>query len=128
MPINIENIIAPCSTCSVPDNSKMDLCPVCITQKLTRGKWKFVIIWLLKDGEKRFSELQRGIPQIKHGPLAQQLKELESVGLVNRKSYNVVPPKVEYSLTEGGIAFLSVIDAMDKWGTQYIKESEVFKH
>lgn len=119
--MNIEDIKGQCSTCAVPSTSKKELCPICITQKLTRGKWKFVIIWFLNDGKKRFSELQRAIPQIKQGPLTKQLRELESAGVINRKSYNVVPPKVEYSLTKLGKSFINVINAMDDWGKQYIE-------
>jgi DNA-binding HxlR family transcriptional regulator len=102
--------------------TKIQICSVCITQKIVRGKWKLVIIWLLRDGKKRFSELQKSIPQIKQSYLTHQLRELETDGLVNREVYNVIPPKVEYSLTQRGINFLSVMDSMNNWGKQFIQE------
>ncbi|MDP4164830.1 MAG: helix-turn-helix domain-containing protein, partial [Bacillota bacterium] len=73
-------------------------CPVGIAQKVISGKWKIVIIYLLKDGVLRFNELQRIIPDIRRAYLTQQLRELEVDGLVHREVYKVVPPKVEYSL------------------------------
>ncbi|QRN86807.1 helix-turn-helix transcriptional regulator [Clostridia bacterium] len=102
--------------------SKGQLCSVCITQKIIRGKWKIVIIWLLKDGKKRFSELERMIPNITQSYLTSQLRELEKSGLVVRKMFNVIPPKVEYSLSNKGKEFLEVVDAMEKWGQGYIRE------
>jgi len=109
-----------CSMCSQPEEMKIQMCSVCVTQKIIRGKWKLVIIWLLRDGEKRFSELQRNIPRINQSYLTHQLKELEYDGLLNRKAYNVIPPKVEYSLTQKGIDFIGVMEVMDNWGKQYI--------
>lgn len=94
-------------------------CPVGITQNIIAGKWKLVIIWTLKDGLKRFNELQRAIPTIRQGYLTQQLRELEQDGLVHREIYKEVPPKVEYSLTKMGNNFLKVIDKMFEWGTEY---------
>lgn len=104
-----------CSTCPVPNTVKPDLCHICATQQLIRGKWKLLIIWLLRENAKRFSQLQAEIPNVKQGPLTAQLKELTESGLVNRKSYNQVPPKVEYSLTEKGREFLDVMHGMDIW-------------
>ncbi len=122
MPASIENITADCKVCSIPIEAKKELCSICITQKLTRGKWTLVIIWLLRDGEKRFSQLNKEIPQIKQGPLTLQLKELVNVGLISRKAYNEIPPKVEYSLTPKGREFLQVMQAMDVWGKGYFSE------
>ncbi|KNZ69945.1 HxlR family transcriptional regulator [Thermincola ferriacetica] len=96
-------------------------CPIGITQNVMAGKWKLVIIWLLKDGVKRFSELQRALPDIRQGYLTQQLRELERDGLIHREVYKVVPPKVEYSLTDIGKKFLEVMDIMYKWGEEYMK-------
>lgn len=94
-------------------------CPVAITQNVVAGKWKLIIIWMLKDGPKRFNELQRSIPGIRLGYLTQQLRELEQDQLVYRQVYPVVPPRVEYSLTELGQKFLEVMDKMYEWGEQY---------
>jgi DNA-binding HxlR family transcriptional regulator len=96
-------------------------CPVGIAQRVISGKWKIVIIFLLKDGVLRFNELQRIIPEIRRAYLTQQLRELEADGLVHREVYKVVPPKVEYSLTEIGMKFLDVISAIEKWGADYIE-------
>lgn len=96
-------------------------CPIGVTQNIMAGKWKLVIVWLLKDDVKRFGELRRALPQIRQGYLTQQLRELERDGLVHREIYNVVPPKVEYSLTEIGSRFLEVMNKMYEWGEEYIK-------
>lgn len=96
-------------------------CPIAVTQCVVAGKWKLVIIWQLKEGPKRFNELKRLLPDIRQGYLTQQLRELERDGLIHRKVYNVVPPKVEYSLTQIGIKFLKVMDQMYEWGNEYIE-------
>lgn len=112
---NLETKQAECITCPIPKDLKKDLCYICSVQRIMRGKWKLLIIWLLRDKPKRFSQLQREIPNIKQGPLTSQLKELTKDGLISRKSYNQVPPKVEYSLTQKGKEFLCVMKAMDSW-------------
>lgn len=96
-------------------------CPMGVTQKIIGGKWKLLIIWKLKDGVSRFSELQRSLGNITQSALTQQLRELETDGLIHREVYKVVPPKVEYSLTEIGKNFLSVVDKMSEWGIEYLK-------
>lgn len=96
-------------------------CPIYITQNIIAGKWKLVIIWQLKNSKKRFSELQKALPDIRQGYLTQQLRELEQDGLVHREVYNVVPPKVEYSLTEIGTKFLEVMGKMCEWGQEYME-------
>lgn len=95
-------------------------CPVGVTQNVIGGKWKIVIIWQIKDGVKRFNELQKALPGIRQGYLTQQLRELEQDGLVHREVYKEVPPKVEYSLTDMGNKFLKVMDKMLEWGMEYI--------
>lgn len=115
-----EKYIEECKCCEVDMEIKKELCPVCLTQRLIRGKWKIVIIWLLKDHELRFSQLRRSISNISQAYLSTQLKELESDGLVIRKSYNEMPPRVEYFLTRQGKNFVEVIRQMYKWGTDYI--------
>lgn len=119
---NKATLIKECSECKLAQESKNGLCSVCITQKIIRGKWKIVVIWLLKDGEKRFSQLQRTIPDITQSYLTSQLRELEQAGLVEREVFNVIPPKVEYSLTKRGNSFLEVMEGMETWGQKYIKE------
>jgi DNA-binding HxlR family transcriptional regulator len=83
------------------------------------GKWKILIIWHLKESEKRFRELQKSIGKITDKMLTQQLRELEKAELIVRKIYPQVPPKVEYSLTLLGKSVLPVIELLEEWGGQY---------
>jgi len=96
-------------------------CPVAITQDVIRGKWKLVILYLLKEGVMRFSELQRALPSVRQGYLTQQLRELEQDGMIHREVYKVIPPKVEYSLADMGVRFLKVMEVMQEWGMEYIE-------
>jgi Predicted transcriptional regulators len=97
-------------------------CHMELTLELIGGKWKLLILYKLGEkGVMRFNELGRLHPRLTQKMLAQQLKELEADGLVNRKSYNQVPPKVEYSLTERGAALLPILDEMCSWGRDYLK-------
>ncbi|MDS1030876.1 helix-turn-helix domain-containing protein [Bacillota bacterium LX-D] len=98
-------------------------CPVTTTQKIISGKWAIIIFYHLRTGTKRFGELQRLIPGITQTMLTKQLRSLEDYGLINRVVYPEVPPKVEYSLTEIGEKFMPVLDALEKWGNEYIKIS-----
>jgi DNA-binding HxlR family transcriptional regulator len=98
-------------------------CPVTTAIGLIGGKWKIMIIWQLRNRTKRFSELLRLIKGVNKKMLTQQLRELERDGLINRKVYPVVPPKVEYSLTETGLSLQPVIDTISKWGRAYLKNN-----
>jgi DNA-binding HxlR family transcriptional regulator len=89
-------------------------------QDVVAGKWKIIVIWRLKDGVKRFGELQRSLGEIRQSTLTQQLKELERDGLVHREAYKEVPPKVEYSLTMVGREFLNAMVKLGEWGYCYI--------
>lgn len=122
MPATIESITYECKSCPIPLESKKDLCSICIAQKVIRGKWTLLIIWKLKQGKMRFSQILKEIPQIKQGPLTMQLKELVELGLVHRQVHNEIPPKVEYSLTKRGEEFLKVMNVMDIWGKEYFSE------
>ena len=117
----MEKFIQECKECNLSQDIKNTLCPVCLTQRLIRGKWKIVIISLLKDGALRFSQIKKSIPKVTQAYLSSQLKELGSAGIIIRHSYNQVPPKVEYYLTEEGKSFIKVIDNMHLWGSDYIK-------
>jgi len=92
-------------------------CPVSATMKVIGGKWKPIILWILFQDTQRFSVLKRMIPAITEKMLAQQLRELAADGLVHREVYPVVPPKVEYSLTETAHSLAPVLQAMAAWGT-----------
>ncbi len=91
-------------------------CPVKATMDILGGKWKPIILYYLKDGLKRFGELQRLIPHITKKMLTQQLRELEQDEIIERKVYHQVPPKVEYSLSEYGKSLKPVLELMANWG------------
>lgn len=95
-------------------------CPVDATIQLIGGKYKAVILWHLIEEKKRFSELKRLIPRATEKMLAQQLRDMENDGLIVRTVYPVVPPKVEYSLSEFGRSLVPVLDSMCRWGTDYL--------
>lgn len=96
-------------------------CPVEATLRLIGGKYKSVILWQLIDKTLRHGELQRLIPQATPKMLTQQLRELENDNLVTRTVYAVVPPKVEYSLTELGRSMQALLYAMYDWGAGYME-------
>lgn len=96
-------------------------CPYATAQSLISGKWAVLILHYLGDGPVRFNELQRLMPKMTHATLSVQLKNLVDDGLVKRKQYESIPPKVEYSLTEIGEKFTPVINAMKQWGQEYIE-------
>lgn len=95
-------------------------CPFATAQSLISGKWAILILHYLEDGSVRFNELQRLMPKMTHATLSVQLKNLVENGLVERKQYESVPIKVEYSLTEIGKEFRPVMDALQEWGEKYI--------
>lgn len=94
-------------------------CPVETCLLVLNGKWKPLIVRELLTGTKRFSELQRGIPDVSQKVLSADLKEMVKRGLVDRTAYPEVPPRVEYQLTAFGQSLSTVIGAMWDWGTQY---------
>jgi len=90
------------------------------TLEVIGGKWKCVILCHLTHGRKRTSELKRIMPSITQKMLTQQLRELEKDGIVNRISYNQVPPKVEYELSEYGSSLTTILDSLCAWGEKHI--------
>lgn len=98
---------------------KLPDCPVEMTLQLIGDKWKVLIIRDLLTGTKRFNELMRSVTGITQKVLTSHLRSMEAAGLVNRKVYPVIPPKVEYSLTETGYSLKPILDSMDSWGTEY---------
>lgn len=97
-------------------------CAVELSLQVLGGKWKPIILWHLgRDGTYRFSELKRLMPNITQKMLTRQLRELESDGLIDRKVYAQVPPKVEYSLTETGHGVMPVLQELCQWGKAFEK-------
>lgn len=94
-------------------------CPVEITLDLIDGKWKGVILYHLQEGRLRFSELRKRMPRITQRMLTKQLRALEVDGLITRKVYPEVPPRVEYALSETGERLRPVIDVLRAWGEDY---------
>lgn len=105
-------------TAQVSDN-----CPMRRTLELLSGKWRTHIIYeLCKNGPCRFGELKKAVPRITNTMLTNTLRDLESLGIVDRRQFNEVPPHVEYSLTEKGRALLPVFTELAKWGENNLKD------
>jgi len=97
-------------------------CPVQITLSLIDNKWKALIIGeILFEGTQRFSTLRKALPGISQKVLTQNLRSMESSGLISREIFAEVPPRVEYSLTELGLSLKPIIEAMMEWGKAYRK-------
>jgi len=99
-----------------------DYCETELVLEIIGGKWKLVILKNLFEGTKRFGQLKRTMPHITQRMLTRQLRELEEDGLVSRKVYPEVPPKVEYSLTEIGESLEAIVRQVDEWGSWYQRQ------
>lgn len=106
----------------MPRKELFGKCPYVTSQKVLTGKWAIYILYLLSAEESiRFNELQRRMPdEMTHTTLSRQLKALEDEGLIMRREYSQIPPRVEYSLTEIGRKFEKVLNALGEWGSEYI--------
>ena len=107
-------------------------CPVDGFQQIMNGKYKLRILWDLQDGARRYGEIKKGLlrgtsgsPEIAPRVLSRELKALAALGLIERTEYQVVPPKVEYTLTPVGRSLLPIIAQMAEWGTQYLLRDPV---
>lgn len=107
--------------------AKLYPCPVSLAMDLVGGKWKAVILYFLKNGEKRYNELRKDISGITEMTLSLQLKQLEKDGLISRKVQGKKPPiKVVYSLTDLGKTAIPVLETVNEWGKQIVKDTGVF--
>lgn len=104
------------------DYHSSSACPVEATLELIGGKWKGIILYHLLDDKKRFSELKRQVGSVTQRMMTKQLRELEEAGLVHREVFAVVPPKVEYSLTEKGRSLDPILIALRNWGNEHVKD------
>jgi DNA-binding HxlR family transcriptional regulator len=105
-------------------------CPVAVFQKMISGKYKLRIVWDLKDGPKRYGEIRTGLlrglagsSEIAPRVLSRELKALAESGLIERRDFGEVPPKVEYRLTRKGRSFVPVISAIRSWGARHLAEA-----
>jgi len=105
-------------------------CPVAAFQKMISGKYKLRIVWDLKDGPRRYGEIRTGLlrgadgsAEIAPRVLSRELKALTESGLIDRRDYGVVPPKVEYRLTRKGRSFVPVIAAIKDWGARHLSQA-----
>ena len=98
---------------------ELPACPVETTLMLIGDKWKVLILRDLMDGTMRFGELKKSIGTVSQKVLTAQLRDMEEKGLLTRKVYAEVPPRVEYTLTETGYSLKPVLDAMWAWGAEY---------
>ena len=98
---------------------ELPACPVETTLMLIGDKWKVLILRDLMDGTKRFGELKKSIGRVSQKVLTAQLRDMEEKGLLTRKVYAEVPPRVEYTLTEIGYSLKPILDSMWAWGLDY---------
>lgn len=108
-------------------DSLFGLCPYVTAQKVLAGKWTLLIMHELEEGPVRFKALERALQPITQATLTRQLRAMEEDGLIGRKVYSQIPPKVEYYLTPIGESFKVVLQALEHWGDEYVawmKEKE----
>lgn len=94
-------------------------CPAEMTMEFLAGKWRPMIIYWLLQGSMRFNALQRQLGAVTHRTLSKTLKEMQADGLVRRRDYSEIPPRVDYSLTPRGQSMEPVLQAMDKWAREH---------
>lgn len=97
-------------------------CPITATMSVINGKWKLVILWYLKNGPLRFTVLKKQIPQCSLKMFNDNLKELERDGIVERKVFAEVPPRVEYKLSDYGSSLVPIIHTLRNWGVKRLLE------
>ncbi len=101
--------------------AKKNVCPLDYTMNLIGTRWKPLVLFHLLEGALRSGTLQKKIPEISNKMFTQTVRDLEKDGLISRKVFPVVPPKVEYSLTDRGKSLKDILIRLDKWGTENCK-------
>ena len=104
---------------------KSNNCPVSTTLDMIGGKYKTLILWHLSEGTLRYTQLRSQVAGATPKMLTQQLRELENDQLISRKVYAVIPPKVEYSLTDLGKSLMPILVSMRDWGAEYLKSQNL---
>jgi DNA-binding HxlR family transcriptional regulator len=99
-------------------------CPLTDLVDMIGGRWKVLLLWRLRDGTRRFNELRRSMPGVTQKMLTQQLRQLETDGLVSRKVFAEVPPRVEYKLTATGRELGSLLETLAGWATVHMPRLE----
>jgi DNA-binding HxlR family transcriptional regulator len=103
----------------------IERCPVTATMEVIGGKWKILIMYLISNDINRFGKMSMMLKGISKQMLTSQLRELEQDGIIERKIYAEIPPRVEYFLTAKGKSLLPIIAMMKEWGLAYVKEEEL---
>lgn len=107
----------------MPEDNIVNIKPFAYAISLIEGKWKMhILFWLWKKGTMRYGELRKALDSVSHKMLSNQLKELESDGLITRTEYPQVPPKVEYNLTTTGLSLMPVLQELCCWGHEHFKD------
>ena len=101
---------------------KYDVCPMGLVQKILSGKWKILILWFLSSRVSRFSDIRKKMPNVTQKMITQQLRSLEKDHLIYRHVYPVVPPKVEYGLTDLGRRIIPILEQMHSFGVEYLAQ------
>jgi DNA-binding HxlR family transcriptional regulator len=109
-------------------NGKTFHCPVEAALDVIGGKWKPLILWALGDEVMRFGELQKALPGVNTKMLTKQLRELEQDGVIRRKIYPEVPPRVEYTITDFGKTLIPILEALCNWGAEYLGVDDASPH
>ncbi|MET3027827.1 helix-turn-helix domain-containing protein [Flavobacterium sp. UW10123] len=106
-------------------NTENKICPLEIAVNSISGKWKIPIVWQINDGKKRPSEFLRGIAKVDRRVLNQQLNEMVEDGILIKHSFNELPPRVEYTLTETGKQLVEILWKLNDWGKILIQENKI---
>lgn len=112
--------------CHMKENClKYEICPMMLVQKILSGKWKILILWYLSYSILRFNDIKKRLPFVTQKMLTQQLRSLEKDNLIFRKVYPIVPPRVEYGLTQTGKRIIPILEMMHGFGAEYLAEGYV---